>query len=51
MWGDSPESMIQALGEEFVAIKAWLELPFLGFRSSSFFFLATSGMRSLSLFI
>jgi hypothetical protein len=31
MWCDAPESMIQASGEELMAIKAWLEFPFLRF--------------------
>jgi hypothetical protein len=30
--------------EELMEIKAWLELSFLGFWSSGFFFLAPSGM-------
>jgi hypothetical protein len=42
---DALELMIQALGEELMAIKAWLELPFLEFRSSGFFFLAPLGMQ------
>ena len=44
MWCDARESTIQASREELIAIKAWLELPFLEFRSSSFFFFAPSGM-------
>jgi hypothetical protein len=31
MWCDAPKSMIQALGEELMAIKTWLELPLWGF--------------------
>jgi hypothetical protein len=31
MWCDAIESMIQASGEELMAIKAWLEFSFLGF--------------------
>jgi hypothetical protein len=30
MWCDSLESTIQALGEELMEIKAWLEFPILG---------------------
>ena len=51
MWFDSPESMIQALGEELMAIKAWIELSFLGLWSYGFFFLAPSGMRYPRLFL
>jgi hypothetical protein len=47
---DAHESTIQASREELIGIKARLELPFLEFRSSGFFFLATSGMRYPSLF-
>jgi hypothetical protein len=47
---DAPESVIQALGEELMAINEWLEIIFLEFGSFGFFFLASSGMQSPRLF-